>query len=385
MATLTSPSPSSSPLSGAKRIVIKIGSSLLVDQESGELKSQWLKALVSDIARLKARGQEVVIVSSGAIALGRRVLNFKPANLKLEEDQAAASVGQVHLAHAYQEALGREKIIAAQILLTLSDTEERRRYLNARNTIATLLRLGAVPVINENDTVATSEIRVGDNDRLAARVASMISADCLILLSNVAGLYTSSPELNEKAEIVAEISQITPEIEAMVSGTISAMGKGGMGTKLAAARIAMGSGIHMAVADGRTANPLQAIEQGGACTWFVPSATPVAARKKWIAATLAPRGRMIIDDGAANALNSGKSLLPAGIVSVEGKFDRGDTVSIISPQGVELARGLSAYDECNAQLIIGHKSSDIEEILGYRGRTAMIHRDDLVLMKGQVT
>jgi len=379
MATLTS------PLSTAKRIVIKIGSSLLVDQENGELKGDWLKALVSDIARLKARGQEVVIVSSGAIALGRRVLNFKPATLKLEDDQAAASVGQVHLAHAYQEALRREEIIAAQILVTLSDTEERRRYLNARNTIATLLRLGAVPVINENDTVATSEIRVGDNDRLAARVASMISADCLILLSNVAGLYTGSPEINEEAEIVARISQITPEIEAMVSGNISAMGKGGMGTKLAAARIAMGSGIHMAVADGRGTNPLQAIEQGETCTWFVPSATPVAARKKWIAATLEPRGRMIIDDGAANALNSGKSLLPAGIVSVEGKFDRGDAVSIISPQGVELARGLSAYDVSDAQVISGHKSSDIEAILGYRGRTAMIHRDDLVLMKGQVT
>jgi glutamate 5-kinase len=379
MATLTS------PLSAAKRIVIKIGSSLLVEPENGELKSDWLKALVSDIARLKSRGQEVVIVSSGAIALGRRVLNFKPATLKLEEDQAAASVGQVHLAHAFREALGREEIIAAQILVTLGDTEERRRYLNARNTIATLLRLGAVPVINENDTVATSEIRVGDNDRLAARVASMISADCLILLSNVAGLYTSAPEINQEAEIVAKITQITPEIEAMVSGNISAMGKGGMGTKLAAARIAMGSGIHMAVADGRTANPLRAIEQGEPCTWFVPTATPVAARKKWIAATLEPRGRMIIDAGAAKALNSGKSLLPAGIVSVEGKFDRSDTVSIVSPQGVELARGLSAYDDSNAQLIIGHKSSDIEAILGYRGRTEMIHRDDLVLMKGHVT
>ncbi len=378
MATLTSPLPL------AKRIVIKIGSSLLVNQENGELKGDWLKALVSDIARLRSRGQEVVIVSSGAIALGRRVLNFKPAILKLEEDQAAASVGQVHLAHAFREALGREKIIAAQILVTLSDTEERRRYLNARNTIATLLRLGAVPVINENDTVATSEIRVGDNDRLAARVASMISADCLILLSNVAGLYTGSPD-SEEAEIVSKISQITPQIEAMVSGNISAMGKGGMATKLAAARIAMGSGIHMAVADGRAENPLQAIEQGSICTWFVPSATPVAARKKWIAATLEPRGRMIIDAGAAGALNSGKSLLPAGIVSVEGKFDRGDAVSVISPDSVELARGLSAYDDSDARAIIGHKSSDIEAILGYRGRTEMIHRDDLVLMEGQVT
>jgi len=379
MATLTS------PLSRAKRIVVKIGSSLLVDPQNGELKSHWLKALVSDIADLKARGQEVVIVSSGAIALGRQVLNFKPGTLKLEEDQAAASVGQVDLAHAYREALARKKIVAAQILVTLGDTEERRRYLNARNTIATLLRFGAVPVINENDTVATSEIRVGDNDRLAARVASMISADCLILLSNVAGLYTSSPADDGTAEIVHEINEITPEIDAMVSGKISTMGKGGMGTKLAAARIAMAAGTHMAIADGRQANPLSAIATDNKCTWFVPAATPVAARKKWIAGSLEPRGQIRIDAGAVNALNSGKSLLPAGIVEVKGTFGRGDAVSVMSPQNVELARGLSAYSAADAQLIIGHKSSDIEAILGYRGRTEMIHRDDLVLMKGAGT
>ncbi len=376
MATLTS------PITTAKRIVVKIGSSLLVDPQTGELKSDWLKALVSDIADLKARGQEVVIVSSGAIALGRQVLHFKPQTLKLEEDQAAASVGQVDLAHAYREALARKKIIAAQILLTLGDTEERRRYLNARNTIATLLRFGAVPVINENDTVATSEIRVGDNDRLAARVASMISADCLILLSNVAGLYTRAPTGDDTAEIVHEISHITPEIEAMVSGKISTMGKGGMATKLAAARIAMAAGTHMAIADGRQPNPLRAIEIDNRCTWFLPSATPVAARKKWIAGSLEPRGRIRIDAGAVVALNSGKSLLPAGIVEVKGTFGRGDAVSVMSPQGQELARGLSAYSEGDAQLIIGHKSSDIEAILGYRGRTEMIHRDDLVLIKG---
>jgi len=370
------------PLTRAKRIVVKIGSSLLVDPQNGELKSDWLKALVSDIADLKARGQEVVIVSSGAIALGRQVLHFKHGILKLEEDQAAASVGQVDLAHAYREALARKKIVAAQILVTLGDTEERRRYLNARNTIATLLRFGAVPVINENDTVATSEIRVGDNDRLAARVASMISADCLILLSNVAGLYTSSPAGDDTAEIVHEISEITPEIDAMVSGKISTMGKGGMGTKLAAARIAMAAGTHMAIADGRHSNPLRAIEIDNRCTWFLPSATPVAARKKWIAGSLEPRGQIKIDAGAVSALNSGKSLLPAGIVEVKGTFGRGDAVSVMSPQDHELARGLSAYSAGDAQLIMGHKSSDIEAILGYRGRTAMIHRDDLVLMKG---
>jgi len=371
-----------SPLASARRIVIKIGSSLLVDQTSGAIKSGWLKALVSDIARLKARGQEVVIVSSGAIALGRGALKFKPGILKLEESQAAAAIGQVHLAHAYREALGCENIVAAQILVTLSDTEERRRYLNARNTIATLLDFDAVPVINENDTIATSEIRVGDNDRLAARVASMISADCLILLSNVAGLFTRTPQDGAGLEIVARITQITPEIEAMVSGEISPMGKGGMGTKIAAARIAMAAGTFMAIADGRGENPLRKIEKDNGCTWFEPSATPVAARKKWIAGTLEPRGQMVIDAGAAKALSTGKSLLPAGIVAVKGSFSRGDAVSVHCAAGVELARGLSAYGDGDARLIRGHKSRDIEAILGYRGRTEMIHRDDLVLMKG---
>jgi len=312
-------------------------------------------------------------------------LKFKPGILKLEENQAAAAVGQVHLAHAYREALGCENIVAAQILVTLSDTEERRRYLNARNTIATLLNFDAVPVINENDTIATSEIRVGDNDRLAARVATMISADCLILLSNVAGLFTRSPQDGTGAEVVARITQITPEIEAMVSGDISTMGKGGMATKIAAAHIAMAAGTFMAIADGRGQNPLRKIEKDNGCTWFEPSATPVAARKKWIAGTLEPRGQMVIDAGAAKALNTGKSLLPAGIVAVKGNFSRGDAVSVHCAAGVELARGLSAYGDKDARLIQGHKSRDIEAILGYRGRTEMIHRDDLVLMKGART
>ncbi len=372
----------SSPLTNARRIVVKIGSSLLVNPENGEIKSDWLTALVSDIAHLKARGQEVVIVSSGAIALGRRVLKFKQGSLKLEEDQAAAAVGQVHLAYAYREALAAENIVAAQILVTLGDTEERRRYLNARNTIATLLRAGAVPVINENDTVATSEIRVGDNDRLAARVASMISADCLVLLSNVSGLYTSSPQTDSSAEIVREVKQITPAIKAMASGKTSTMGKGGMATKIVAAHIAMAAGTHMAIADGRGKNPLRALEKSNMCTWFTPSATPVAARKKWIAGTLELCGSMVIDAGAAQALNTGKSLLPAGVVSIKGEFGRGDAVCVTSPQGMELARGLSAYNADDARLILGHKSSDIEGILGYRGRTEMIHRDDLVLIKG---
>lgn len=374
-----------SPLTTAKRIVVKIGSSLLVDQISGELKSDWLATLGLDIAALKARGQEVVIVSSGAIALGRTVLSFKPGALKLEESQAAAAIGQVNLLHAYQEVLGKCDIKAAQILLTLDDTEERRRYLNARSTISTLLDLGVVPVINENDTVATSEIRFGDNDRLAARVASMISADCLILLSNVAGLYTSAPDGNNNSEIVERITDITPEIEAMVSGEISHLGSGGMGTKIAAARIAMSAGAYMAIADGSKPHPLKSIEEGNPCTWFLPSTTPLDERKKWIAGTLELRGKITIDAGALEALKAGKSLLPAGVMLIEGTFSRGDAVSILLPDGVEIARGLSAYDNDEARKIRGHKSSKIEQILGHHGRTAMVHRDDLVMTNGVMT
>jgi len=288
----------SNRLSNARRIVIKIGSSLLVDRQQG-VKQDWLATLAKDVAGLRSNGTQVLLVSSGAIALGRNVLNLPDRPLKLDESQAAAAVGQIALGRAWSQALGAYDLVAGQILLTLNDTEGkagRRSYLNARDTIEKLLSLDAVPVINENDTVATSEIRVGDNDRLAARVASMISADCLVLLSNVAGLYTCAPETDSSAEIVREVKQITPAIKAMASAKTSTMGKGGMATKIAAAHIAMAAGIHMAIADGQGLNPLKTLEKSNMCTWFAPSATPVAARKKWIAGTLEPCGQMIIED-----------------------------------------------------------------------------------------
>ena len=369
-------------LTDARRIIVKIGSAILVDQETGRLRRAWLEALADDIARLRARGQEVAIVSSGAIALGRRLIGHGDGALKLEESQAAAAVGQVALAQAYAETLAERGYIGAQVLLTLTDTEQRRRYLNARNTIGALLRHGAVPVINENDTVATSEIRYGDNDRLAARVASMISADCLVLLSDVDGFYTAAPDADASAKLIPEVAEITADIEAMAGKSRTNVGSGGMITKLEAARIAVGAGAHMAITSGHVDHPLAALENGANCTWFTPSASPVAARKKWIAGTLEPCGTLAVDAGAATALRSGKSLLPAGIVEVTGRFGRGDAVRVVGPDGAELARGLSAYDRADAERIAGHKSRDIEQILGYRGRDEMIHRDDLVLLKG---
>lgn len=369
-------------LADARRVVVKIGSALLVDPATGALHQTWLDALAADLAALRARGKDVVVVSSGAIALGRQAVGLAPGALKLEEKQAAAAVGQVALAHAYSKALGDVDQTAAQVLLTLTDTEQRRRYLNARNTLSTLLRLGAVPVVNENDTVATSEIRYGDNDRLAARVAGMVSADCLILLSDVDGFYTASPHGNDAAALIPEIHDITAEIEAMAGAPESGVGSGGMITKLAAARIALGAGADMAITSGRVMNPLKRLEDGGACTWFVSSATPTAARKTWIAGTLEPCGTLTVDDGAAAALTSGKSLLPAGVVNVEGTFARGDAVIVKGGDGTAIARGLSAYDCADARAIIGHKSGDIERILGYRGRDEVIHRDDLVVTRG---
>ncbi len=369
-------------LADAKRVIIKIGSALLVDQDTGTLRRAWLEALAQDIARLKGRGQDVVIVSSGAIALGRRMIELPSGPLKLEESQAAAAIGQVALAHAYAEVLAQHGFVGAQVLLTLKDTEERRRYLNARNTLFSLLKRGAVPVINENDTVATSEIRYGDNDRLAARVSSMIAADCLVLLSDVDGLYTASPEANPDAELLPEVTAITADIEAMAGKSGTTVGSGGMITKIEAARIAVGAGAHMVIASGRIDHPLAALENGANCTWFTASASPIAARKKWIAGTLETSGALVVDDGAANALRSGKSLLPAGITTVEGRFSRGDAVRVVDGAGAEIGRGLCAYDCADARKIIGHKSREIEHILGYRGRDEMIHRDDLVLVKG---
>jgi len=366
-------------LAHAKRLVVKIGSALLVDEKTGAIRRQWLDALADDVAEIREAGTEVLLVSSGAIAVGRRHLGLLDGGLKLEEKQAAAATGQIRLAHAYQETLARHDITVAQVLLTLGDTEERRRHLNARSTLSTLLKFGCVPVINENDTVATAEIRFGDNDRLAARVAAMVSADALVLLSDIDGLYTADPRRNPAASFIPEVTEITPEIEAMAGEALPGYSSGGMVTKLTAARVALGAGCRMAIANGRPMHPLRAIREGGTCTWFLPAATPLTARKTWIQGALKPVGKLVVDDGALKALSSGKSLLPAGVVTVEGRFERGDAVVVADAQGREIARGLSAYSAEDARRIKGHKSREIETLLGYRGRDEMIHRDDLVL------
>jgi glutamate 5-kinase len=369
----------STRLATARRVVVKIGSALLVERSTGRVNRTWLESLAEDVARLRRRGQEVVLVSSGAIALGRRQLGLEAAKLRLEESQAAAAVGQIRLAHAWKDVLEHHGITVAQVLLTLGDTEQRRRYLNARSTLTTLLRLGAIPVINENDTVATAEIRYGDNDRLAARVAQMVSADCLVLLSDVDGLYEADPTRVPDAKFVAQVPRITPEIEAMAGGSASDMGSGGMATKVLAAKIAVAAGCHMCVAAGREAHPVRRIESGARCTWFLADGSPVAARKQWIAGMLNPAGELLVDEGAAKALRQGKSLLPAGVVQVSGRFDRGDAVVVRDPGGREVARGLSAYSSADADRIRGRRSQDLEPLLGYRGRDEMIHRDDMVL------
>lgn len=367
-------------LTQSRRIVIKIGSALLVDADRGTIHRQWLQALAEDVARCRARGQDVIVVSSGAIAAGRRHLGFTDKALRLEELQASAAAGMLRLAHAYEEALARHKVTLAQVLLTLDDTENRRRYLNARNTLETLLKMGAVPLINENDTVATDEIRVGDNDRLAARVAAMISADTLILLSDIDGLYSSDPLVDPNAEWIPVVDEITPAIDAMAGKAVSSVGTGGMVTKLAAARVAMGAGCRMAITRGHMEHPIQALEDGARCTWFLPRSTPRAARKDWIAGSLKPLGAVVIDDGAEGALGKGKSLLPAGVTAVEGNFERGDPIVVCSTDGRKLAQGLSAYSAHDIDLIKGHKTSEIEELLGYRGRDEVLHRDDMVLL-----
>jgi glutamate 5-kinase len=368
----------------ARRLVVKVGSALLVDGRSGRLNRAWLDSLADDLARAHGRGQQVIVVSSGAIAMGRRHLGLPAGRLKLEESQAAAAVGQIRLAHAWQGILEERGIATAQVLLTLDDTEERRRYLNARSTLDTLLGLGAVPVINENDTVATAEIRYGDNDRLAARVAQMASAECLVLLSDIDGLYTADPGRDPEAKFIPEVREISSEIEAMATGPTSGVGSGGMTTKVAAARIAVGAGCSLCIASGRRTNPLKAVEEGARCTWFVPGrgSTPLKVRKQWIAGTLKPTGRITVDAGCAAALKRGKSLLPAGVVRLAGAFERGDTVSVFDPDGREIARGLVAYSAADAERIRGRKSCEIEALLGYRGREELIHRDDLVTFRG---
>ncbi|MEA1677141.1 glutamate 5-kinase [Nitrospirillum sp. BR 11163] len=372
------------PVTQAKRLIVKIGSALLVDGETHRIRRDWLDSVCDDVAALRRRGVDVVIVSSGAVAVGREHLGLVGRPLKLEEKQAAAATGQIRLAHAYQETLARHDITVAQVLLTLDDTEDRRRHLNGRATIETLLKLGAVPVINENDTVATAEIRFGDNDRLAARVAQMISADTLVLMSDIDGLYTADPRKDPHARHLPVVTEVTPEIEAMAGEPPAGYSSGGMVTKIAAARIAVAAGCRMAIVSGKRMNPLAALEtaaeQGGAlCTWFLPAAGPGTARKRWIAGSLKPAGTLVVDEGAAQALARGGSLLPAGVREVEGDFQRGDLVAVRTQAGRVIARGLVAYSAEDARRIQGRRSAEIEASLGWRGRDEMIHRDDLAL------
>lgn len=365
-------------LTAARRLVVKIGSALLVDRESGLLRSEWLHSLAQDVAWLKGQGTDVILVSSGSIALGRQVLGLPMANLPLEQSQAAAAVGQIRLARAYEEVLAPHDITTAQVLVTLEDSADRRRYLNSRSTLETLLGLGVVPIVNENDTVATDEIRYGDNDRLAAQIAVTVGADQLILLSDVDGFYSGNPNEDENARRYDVIEQITPEIEAMAGDAGSGLSKGGMKTKLLAAKMATAAGCAMAITEGSPRNPLQTLDNGANSTWFTATLDPHAARKRWISA-MKPRGEITVDDGAAQALANGKSLLPAGIVEVTGDFGRGDPVAVLDPQARRLAQGLSRYTAQEADAIKGRRSSEIEATLGYPGRAALIHRDDLAL------
>ena len=370
---------SGNALATARRLVVKIGSSLLVDETSGALHQAWLDGVCDDIAELQKGGRDVIIVTSGAIAIGRGPLGMRGRKLRLEEKQAAAATGQSRLTQAYQNSLDRHGLTVAQVLVTLDDTENRRRYLNARNTLDTLLKLRAVPVINENDTVATAEIRFGDNDRLAARVAQMISADTLVLLSDIDGLYTADPRQNADAKLVEEVRDITPEIEAMAGVAGSDHGSGGMVTKIMAAKISLQAGCRMAIAPGKPMRPLRVLNDNGRCTWFVPAAEPRAARKQWIGGGIQPAGILTVDDGAVSALQNGKSLLPAGVIAVSGQFDRGDAVEVRAADGRIVGRGLTAYAAADVQAIKGQQSDDIENILGFRGRSEVIHRDDLAI------
>ncbi|MEM8987310.1 MAG: glutamate 5-kinase [Pseudomonadota bacterium] len=370
-------------LKNARRIVVKVGSALVAGDD-GAPAAAWMSALAADAARLRRRGQDVILVSSGAVALGRRALNLAPP-LKLEEKQAAAAVGQLALTKAWETALDAKNLKLAQLLLTLDDTENRRRYLNARATLETLLSLGVVPLVNENDTVATAEIRYGDNDRLAAHAAQMAGADCLVLLSDIDGLYTADPRKDAAATFIPHVATITPEIAAMAGGANSktAIGSGGMETKLIAAEIAVAAGAAVIIAKGLpgdgTTSPLAALEEGARCTVFAPSGTPAAAKKRWIAGRLKPAGAVVIDAGAAGALARGKSLLPAGVIAVEGAFSKGDAVEILTAERVRLGRGLIAYDAADATALAGKRSGEIKSVLGYDGRSALIHRDNMAL------
>lgn len=363
-------------LNDAKRIVIKIGSALLV--ENGALRATWLAALAQDVAMLKARGADVILVSSGSIALGRGLLNLPATELSLEQSQACASVGQIRLARAYQEGLEPHGITTAQVLLTLEDTADRRRYLNSRATLEALLALGVVPIVNENDTVATDEIRYGDNDRLAAQIAVTVGADQLVLLSDIDGLYTANPNTDASAKHIPRVTEITSDIEDMAGDPVSGLSKGGMKTKVMAAKTAMAGGCAMVITQGAVERPLKALSDGALATWFLPTVDPKGARKNWIGA-MKPKGAVMVDAGAVIALKAGKSLLPAGITEVSGQFGRGDPVEILGPESVRVGVGLIRYTADEATQIQGAQTKDIQAILGYAGRAAMIHRDDMVL------
>ncbi len=364
-------------LKDARRLVVKIGSALLVDKASGQLRGDWLRALAQDVAAIKAHGTDVILVSSGSIALGRAGLGLGGDTLALEQSQAAAAVGQIRLARAYEDALAPHGLIAAQVLVTLEDSANRRRYLNSRATLEQLLRLGTVPIVNENDTVATDEIRFGDNDRLAAQIAVTVGADVLVLLSDVDGFYDADPRVNNAAERFDIVERITPEIQEMAGDEGSGLSKGGMKTKLMAAKTATGAGCALAITEGSAMHPLQALENGAPCTWFTATDDPQIARKRWIAA-MKPKGEIVVDAGAVRALGQGKSLLPAGVTAVTGRFGRGDPVTISGPGGA-LGKGLTRYTADEARAIKGRRSGDIEAILGYPGRAALVHRDDMVI------
>ncbi len=380
--TLSGPPLAATTIAAAERIVIKIGSSLLVDSKTHAVDLVWLRSLAADVAGFQAAGKQVLIVSSGAVALGRRRLGARARGPGLEKKQAAAATGQSMLMHAWESVFDPHGIICAQILLTRDDTETRRRWLNARATVGALLDMGAVPIVNENDTIVTDQIKYGDNDRLAARVAQMISADLLILLSDVDGLYTSDPRSDPRAEHIPWIETLTPEIEAMATGANAAagVGTGGMATKLMAARIAAEAGCATLIAQGRTRKRVvPTLEEGRRCTLIAPATTVKAAYKQWIGGSLATRGRITIDKGCARALARGKSLLAVGITASEGDFSKGDPVEIFNEQGVEIARGLSRYDANDVSKIIGVRSAGLKAALGYAGGPVVIHADDLAL------
>ena len=376
MATLTQAQ--TPTLAAAARLVVKIGSALLVDRETGALRAEWLRALALDVAMLKARGVDVILVSSGSIALGRGVLALGQGALSLDEAQAAAAVGQIRLARAYEEALAPHGIVTAQILLTLDDSADRRRYLNTRATMAALLARGVVPIVNENDTIATDEIRYGDNDRLAANVAVMAGAETCVLLSDIDGLYTANPREDASARHLPVVAAITPEIEAMAGDAGTGLSKGGMKTKLMAARTATAAGCAMAITEGSVLRPLSALMEGARATWFTATLDPQTARKRWISA-MKPKGALRLDAGAVAAMGRGKSLLPAGVTGVTGDFGRGDPVALEGPDGARLGLGLSRYTGDEARAIAGHRSDEIEAILGYPGRAALVHRDDMAV------